>query len=64
MSGLYPNFPDERPSGRPRMEANRRQELTLQMELDAVAMRSITEIAIKKEAKKNEPLTEGQAITR
>ena len=52
MSGLYPSVPEDgRVSGRLRLNTNRRQDLTVQMELDAVAMKSITEMAIKKDAR-------------
>ena len=54
MSGLHPSIPEDRGvSSRFRLNRNRRQELTAQMELDAVAMKSITEMAMKREAKGN-----------
>ena len=54
MSGLHPSIPEDRGvSGRFRLNTNRRQELTAEMELDAVAMKSITEMAMKRQAKGN-----------
>ena len=54
MSGLHPSIPEDRGmSSRFRLNTNRRQELTAEMELDAVAMKSITEVAMKRETKGN-----------
>ena len=65
MSGLSPSVPDDGGTGsRFRLNTNRRQELTVQMELDAVAMKSITEIAIKKEQERNAAVSETAVTAR
>ena len=65
MSGLHPFVrDDEETGGRFRLNTNRRQELTVQMELDAVAMKSITEIKIKKEEERNAPISETEVTAR
>lgn len=55
---LYPTLPDGR--GSFRVGANRRVELTLQKELDDVALRSLAEISSRKEAVRLAPLTDDQ----
>lgn len=65
MSGLKPSIPDDLGVGsRFRHSTNRRQELSVQMELDAVAMKSIAEISMKKEEREAIPKTESEMTSR
>ena len=62
MSGLHPFVrDDEGTGGRFRLNTNRRQELTVQMESDAVY---ITEIKMKKEEERNAPINETEVTAR
>ena len=52
------------PRGGFRYATNRKVELILQKELDDVAKKSITQINAFKEARKNAPLSEEEAVTK
>ena len=61
---IYPDFPDERHRGRFRLATSRREDITLQQELDDVGKKSIAHILLTKELKQSEPVAGSEQIVR